>query len=81
MAADARKTAVEIGAALAKAGLGLVVYFSNDESLVSLSIERRISEIEPSVLDTHQKQAARRSGRSGANAASRFETRPEIVLA
>jgi hypothetical protein len=30
---DARKTAEEIGAALANAGMGLVVYFSNDESL------------------------------------------------
>ena len=30
---DAKKTAIEIGAALANAGMGLVVYFSNDESL------------------------------------------------
>ena len=30
---EAKKTASEIGAALAKAELGLVVYFSNDESL------------------------------------------------
>jgi hypothetical protein len=30
---DAKKTAQEIGAALATAGMGLVVYFSNDESL------------------------------------------------
>lgn len=30
---DAKKTAQEIGAALATAGMGLVVYFSNDQSL------------------------------------------------
>jgi len=30
---DAKKAAFEIGGALAKAGMGLVVYFSNDESL------------------------------------------------
>ncbi|HXO26052.1 MAG TPA: hypothetical protein VOA80_01790 [Thermoanaerobaculia bacterium] len=30
---EAKKTASEIGAALANAGMGLVVYFSNDESL------------------------------------------------
>ena len=30
---NAKKMANEIGAALAKAGMGLVVYFSNDESL------------------------------------------------
>ncbi len=32
-AEEAKKTAREIGAALANAGMGLVVYFSNDESL------------------------------------------------
>jgi len=31
--AEAKETASQIGAALAKAGMGLVVYFSNDESL------------------------------------------------
>jgi len=33
MVEDAKKTANEIGAALAEANMGLVVYFSNDESL------------------------------------------------
>jgi hypothetical protein len=32
-AEEAKKTARDIGAALANAGMGLVVYFSNDESL------------------------------------------------
>src|SRR5213078_1320761 len=46
---DARKTAHEIGAALATAGMGLVVYFSNDESLEPHVVSGYVKALPPNV--------------------------------
>jgi len=46
---EARKTAQEIGAALATAGMGLVVYFSDDASLEPHVVSGYVAEIPPGV--------------------------------
>src|SRR5712691_708932 len=46
---DARKTAKEIGAALATAGMGLVVYFSDDASLEPHVVSGYVAALPPSV--------------------------------
>ena len=46
---EARKTAQEIGAALATAGMGLVVYFSDDASLEPHVVSGYVAELPPGV--------------------------------
>ncbi len=46
---EARKTAKEIGAALATAGMGLVVYFSDDESLEPHVVSGYVAALPPGV--------------------------------
>lgn len=48
-AADAKTTAQEIGAALATAGMGLVVYFSNDASLEPYVVSGYVRALPPNV--------------------------------
>jgi hypothetical protein len=49
MKAEARKTAQEIGAALATAGIGLVVYFSDDASLEPHVVSGYVAALPPAV--------------------------------